>query len=425
MSRRVVITGLGPVTSTGIGRDEFFNNLFSQKHNFKKIPTVFDRDYHFKSRYYIPIPEFTLSDYQIGTRFSRIMQIEDRIALLGTKLALEDAGFTIEKKGRGYQVPEISDCGVILGIGLSGLEAALTSYLSHIFDTEKDSIALLGNDLPRYNRMIIPSTMPNSITAWTSIILHLTGVSFTINAACASGTIAIGESFRRIRDGYDNMIITGGVECLREELGSIMRGFDTLGALTKSPDGNPIPFSKNRSGFLFAEGGGCILVLEELENARKRGAEIYGEIIDYSINSDAFNIVKIDPSGLQIEKLLTALKGKRKIDYINTHGTGTEVNDEIEAQSIIKIFGDKSEQPYLNSTKGILGHTLGASGGIEAAVTAYSIKNSKIHGNKTPDPMENLNLVYDTINENINFAISTSYAFGGHNVGILFSKFID
>lgn len=419
MQNRVVITGIGAVTSIGIGKKEFWTNILAHKRNIKEIPPRFERGgYKFKSRFHSPFPEFVLAAHGINTPYENIMQEEDKAAILSAKLALTDAGFNVQSAGRTFKVDEISDSSVILGTGFSGLQNAFTSYLAHVFGDNK-VLKELDNNI-RYHRMVIPMTMPSSISAWISIIYGLKGSSHTINASCASGTIAIGEAFKRVRNGEDKVVITGGFECMKEEYGGIMRGFDILDTLTKAEDGVPLPFSKKRSGFLCSDGAGCVLILEELEHAKKRGANIYAEIEDFRSNSDACNILQIDSSGAQIIKLLKELKGTKNIDYLNSHGTGTQLNDEVESMVIQKVFGDSAAQPYINSTKGIVGHTIGASGALEAAVTALSIKESKIHGNNIPDPMPNLNLVHKTMDLEVNYAISTSYGFGGHNSGLLF-----
>jgi 3-oxoacyl-[acyl-carrier-protein] synthase II len=219
------------------------------------------------------------------------------------------------------------------------------------------------------------------------------------------------------------VVLTGGVECLHDPYGAIMRGFDALGALTQSQDGHPQPFSRNHSGFLFAEGGACLLVLEELEHAHRRHAPIYAEIVDYRANSDASNIVQLDPEGKQIIRLLRELSSSGPIDYLNAHGTGTVANDTVESQAIQTVFGNRNVQPLINSTKGILGHTFGASGAIEAAVAALSVARGSIHGNLTSDPMPDLNLPLDTANTPVEQALSVSYGFGGHNGGLLFRKY--
>lgn len=274
----------------------------------------------------------------------------------------------------------------------------------------------------RYNRMVIPMIMPDAATSWISILSGIKGVNYTINSSCASGTVAIGEAFMKIRDGVADLALAGGVECLKDESGSIMRGFDSLCTLTTSNDGYPRPFSKDRSGFLFAEGGACILVLESLEHALERGIAPYAEILGYAANSDAYNIVQMDPAGTQVHAMLKELIGDRKIDYINTHGTATQLNDETEALVIRSLFGGKETQPLINSTKSITGHSIGASGAIEAAITAISIQQSIVHKNLTDNVMEDLNLNLENVDRDIHVAISASYGFGGHNAALMFGK---
>lgn len=192
-----------------------------------------------------------------------------------------------------------------------------------------------------------------------------------------------------------------------------------LTTLTTSPDGKPIPFSKDRSGFLFNMGASCILVLEELSHALKRKAPIYAEILDYEANCDAGSIIQMNPQGEKIEALFSKVH-ELPIDYINTHGTGTIQNDAIEANLIQKLF---PKMPYVGATKSILGHSIGASGALEAAVTVLSIKNKRIHGTLSHNMIENLNVPTKAINLDINYAISTSYGFGGHNSLLLFKKY--
>jgi 3-oxoacyl-[acyl-carrier-protein] synthase II len=294
--------------------------------------------------------------------------------------------------------------------------------LAHVISDKAEIPKALDVSKVRYNRMAVPMLMPNSVASWVSITYGLKGTSYTVNAACASGLFAIGNAYERIKHGHENIIMTGGVECVSDEFGGMMRGFDVLGVLTQAPDGIPCPFSKNSTGFLFSQGAACLLVLEEYQHARERGANIYAEIADFQSNSDAYNIVQIDPSGVQIKQLLRSLKGDHTIDYLNAHGSGTPLNDSIEAEAIAEIFGSKEHQPLINSTKGILGHTLAASGALETAVTAVAIKESKLHGNNIPDPMENLNLVHQYFQTEVKYAMSTSYGFGGHNAGILLKK---
>ena len=416
MKRRIMITGIAPVGQWGTDKESLISCLMKKQNFAKKIPESFTEHCVYASEFYVQFPEINMMDYGIHSYYNRILSDEDKLAVIATKLAFEDAGYEINEDGRRFKIDNLQSPSIILGTGFSGLQNSFKSHLSHM--TPKDK-----KPETRFNRFIIPMTMPNSIASWVSILFNLYGESQTINAACASGTSAIGTAFRQIKNGYAEVVVSGGIENLQDDTGSIMRGFDNLTALTKSADGNPIPFSKNRSGFLFSEGAGCILILEEYEHVKARGGKIYAEIIDYKTNSDAYNIVQINENGEQIKKLLSELISDKKIDYINTHGTGTTMNDKVESRVIQEIFGDRKSQPFLNATKGIIGHSIGASGAIEAAVTALSIFTGLIHGNDTPDPINNLNLVNESFETNVKYAISTSYGFGGHNCGLLLKKY--
>jgi 3-oxoacyl-[acyl-carrier-protein] synthase II len=419
MAHRVVISGIGPMTTIGSGVATFWRSLISMKFSASPIPAEFERRYTFHSRWYVPLPKVLLADHGLQFPFESAMQQEDRMAIVGAKLAFEDAGFPLERSERGMRAHNLDRCSILIGTGLGGLESAFESYCAHRFDKDRDAASPAGF---KFNRMVIPATMPNSPAAWLSICYGMHGQSATINASCASGTMAIGEAFRRIRDGYDDVVLCGGVECLKDSSGAIMRGFDLLGALTKSMDGMPRPFSAMRSGFLFSEGGACMLVLESHSHARSRDARIYAELLDYQSCSDAANIVQIEKSGQQITGMLGSISDGRSIDYLNAHGTGTEVNDEVESLAIQRVFGDAGRQPLISSTKGIVGHTLGASGAISAAATALSVAHDAVHGNLTDNPIENLNLPLSSVTASVRRALTVSYGFGGHNAALLLGK---
>lgn len=415
MVKRVVITGIGPVTSLGIGKEDFYANLLKGRTPVSPIPERFKRYHLFKSQYYIPFPFYTLEQYGFPKKYNRILQNEDSLALLGTKLALEDAGLYPTKESDHFDAPLPKDCAIIIGIGMTSLDSAFSSHLAHLKLKHPESVKK-----GRFNRMIIPMMMSNSPAAWVSILFGIKGPAHTINASCASGTIAIGNAFQEIQEGRSTIAITGGVESLVDDDGAIMRGFDMLGTLTTSDDGLSLPFSEERCGFLFAEGGGSILVLEELEHALKRDAEIYAEITNFAENCDAFNIVQIDDSGEGIEHLIKTVTRDEKINYYNSHGTGTLLNDATELKIVQKLF---PYDPAVNSTKGLIGHTIGASGAIEAAVTALSIKNRTVHGNTFQTPLHDLNLIHQTQELHISNALSVSFGFGGHNAGLLLKRF--
>jgi 3-oxoacyl-[acyl-carrier-protein] synthase II len=421
MSCRVAITGIGPVTSAGIGVGEFFGNLCKGLPACCEVPAAFSRAYAFHSKWYVPGPRVLLSEQHLEFAQESLLQPKDRLLLLAAKLAMEDAGYTLRKTPTGYGVNGMEAASVVVGTGMSALQTALESHVSHALPREVLAAAAPERRFA-FNRMVVSKSMPNSPAAWVSICFGLRGASSTLNASCASGTYAVGEGFRRVKDGYDTTVLAGGVELLQDPDGFTMRGFDVLGVLTQAADGRPGPFGKERTGFLFAEGGACVLVLEELSHAVKRGAPIHAEILDYQANSDACSIMQIEPEGKQIRALLGRLAKGRSIQYLNAHGTGTLANDETEAGAIRAVFGGHDTQPYINSTKGILGHTLGASGAIEAAVAALSIAHGVVHGNATREPMENLKLPLQTVHAPIEQAISVSYGFGGHNGGLLLAR---
>lgn len=411
MKKRVVITGIAPITALGIGKEIFFENLFDKKIIKEEIPKEYETNYKFVSKYRVPAPNIDLEAIELPPLYEKLLSQSAKYAVMGTYLALKDAGFGIVKKDKKYEVEGIEKAKVILGIGLSGMGEAFGGYKAH------------STGEGRFNKLSIPIIMPNSPSAWTSILFGLEEENYTINASCASGTMAIGKAYEAISKGESEIILTGGLESLSDISGCSMRGFDVLGVLTKDEEGIPRPFDKGRSGFLYCDGAAGLLVLEELEHAKKRGAYIYAEIADYKSNSDAYNIVQIDESGRKIEELMTSLTENEKIDYINGHGTGTELNDRVEGEVIKKVFGDKENQPFINSSKGILGHSIGASGALETIITAFSVKNNRIHGNILDEPLENLNLNKETVEKKINSAISVSYGFGGHNAGLLLRKY--
>lgn len=410
LPERVVITGIGPVTAIGTGKESFWRNLLSGTANIREIAPQFENGYRFKSRFFVPFPDISLEAHQLPAKYECVMGLSARAAVISAKLALEDAGITWADQSITLPV-DPARCAVILGTGICTLKAGFDAHEANAL-----------NPALRFNRMVIPMIMPDAATSWISILCGTRGVNHTLNASCASGTVAIGEAYQKIRDGYADMALAGGVECLKDESGTIMRGFDSLGTLTTSPDGYPRPFSQGRSGFLFAEGGACILVLESLGNALARGATPYAEILGYAANSDAYNIVQMEPSGMQVRDMLAELTADREIDYFNSHGTATQLNDETEALVIQSLFGGRERQPVINSTKSITGHSIGASGAIEAAVTAISIQQSLVHKTITSDIMEDLNLNMETLPCAISLAITASYGFGGHNAALLFGK---
>lgn len=400
MSRRVVITGIAPVTGMGVGKEEFFNKLMKKEVCIKRIADDYCKDYEGKSKWYVPYPEI---DYEMyGEQIARMGSRAPLIAMTtvaSALLAVKDA-----------RIEEVDDqAAVIYGLSMHNAPEWATAYKT-----------IVNNDV--LHPYTVPRMIPNTVSAWVSIALKTHGLSHVITTACASGTSAIGEAFLCIKEGRAKTVICGGVDCLVDNDGLIYKGFDILGIITKSEDGYPYPFSEERSGFLFNEGAACSLVLEDYEVAKKRGARIYAEITGYESSCDAWHIVQMEPSAEQIIKILAKISEGEKVDYYNAHGTGTELNDYTEAEIIKKLYGSYDKSPYVNSTKGFIGHTLGASGAIEAAVCAYSIKNNIVHGNIVKNPFKDINLPIEAVNADIHCALSASFGFGGHNAVLKFKK---
>jgi 3-oxoacyl-[acyl-carrier-protein] synthase II len=451
-NRRVVVTGIGIICPIGIGADEFWQNCLMGSTNLEKIPDHW-HDYHsFKSTIWSPLPKPNFQDHDITPIDALRLDPATQLAIASSSMALKNAG--IDKvlaciKNCKFKLVGIDPTrtGVIFGTGVGGVTSLLAAHAHQaIFHNKKNLNRIIGStdkewvngsireklsDIQRklktprrYNPFIVSMIMPNACASNLSIKYGIKGISNTVCAACASGTAALGHAYRSIKTGLLDIAVTGGVEYLKDDYGSIFRGFDTIGALTRNPDatnGGCRPFDSNRDGFLFSEGASATLILEDRHHAKSRGAQILGEIIGFAESSDADNIMIIEQEGEQIKRMLTTVLDETglcadDIDYINTHGTGTAVNDEAEAKVINELFGNS---PLINSTKSLLGHTIGASGAIEAIVCLLSIMNNKTHICKNLEaPIMDLNFVTEVKDQQINTAISQSFGFGGHNCAI-------
>jgi len=451
MKRRVAVTGLGVVSSIGHGAGDFWRACLAGNTRVEAIPPAWLDYAQFTSRLWSPLAE---PDYEIWG-LGRIERLQNDatalIAMTAAFQALEAAGITREMKdekrgtfvlsGTGGVAPERA--GISLGTGIGGITSALRSTLHQALTRPKESLrelrARLGDagvlDLletierrlqapSRANAFAVAMTMPNTATSALSIKLSLVGPQTTHCAACSSGTVAIGHGYRSIASGDMDLILAGGVEFLDDDYGAIFHSFDLARTLVRGDDPSRAnrPFDRERSGFLFSQGGGAVLVLEELERARGRGAPILAEVAGFAETSDAHNIMVMEPEGRQIARVIAgalAEAGLRpdEVDYVNAHGTGTVANDETEAAVIGRIFGSR---PLVNSTKSLLGHTLGASGALEAVVTVLSLQHQTTHACKNlEDPIADLNFVRQVDSHSIRVALSQSFAFGGHNAALV------
>ncbi|MCL2087323.1 MAG: beta-ketoacyl-ACP synthase II [Oscillospiraceae bacterium] len=407
--RRVVITGIGVISSIGNNKQDFWNNIKANQHGFTLgnwFPGQSD-ELQVQSRVkdFSPLEHFEKKEL-------RRTDIITQYAVVATKEALADSG-TDFKHLDPFRV------GVIVGSGVGG-----------IMTTEEQIMTYHNKGFNRVSVFTIPMMIANMAAGVIAIKTGFKGTNYCPVSACASATHAIGEAFRAIKHGYIDAAITGGSEGCH--IGFAYAGFNNMHAVTRSkePDRASMPFDKERSGFVLGDGAG-IIVIEEYEHAKKRGAEIYAEICGYGSTCDAFHETGPDPEGrggakaMELAVLESGLNFNQ-INYINAHGTSTELNDKTETKAIKAVFGEHAENIAINSTKSIVGHLLGAAGGVEAAVTALQIKNGLVHktlGYKTPDPECDLDYITEGNRElEITGAISNSLGFGGHNASICFKN---
>jgi len=450
MRRRVVVTGVGAVCPIGRNAPEFWSNCLAGITNVVPIPENWHDYSNFISQYWTPLPTSGNSESKF-TRVERLtLDPSARNAISSALEALENAGFKVYKSNRGgYEVANIDQekFGVYMGTGVGGICSLLENHTFPVLSRNmKDLRSLLMRDLPsdvrttldnvsqrmihprRINPFIVSMLMPNAISANIGLYFKMKGPNLTFNVACAAGTVAIGNAFRAVRNGDINVALAGGSEYLGDDYGYIFRGFDVAGVLAKGSEADLLnrPFDKGRTGFLLSQGASAVLILEDLNNAVSRGAPIIAEIKGYGESFEAHNIMQMGEDTGQIERMiLGALEiaglETSDIDYVNTHGTGTINNDDIEAKVLYKLFG---ETPLVNSTKSLVGHSIGASGGLEAIVTAFSLKYQTTHACKNlSSPNSDLNFVRSVETSPIRNAISQSFAFGGHNSALIFSKF--
>jgi len=453
MRKRIVITGLGVLTAIGQNAEEFWKNCLEARTRVERIPEhwLYYGDFH--SQIWSPLPKIDYSSYGIGRIEEKQLDPSSLIALACSFQALASAGLEYaeaDHKRNTYSVPALDGekAGVFMGTGIAGLGTFASCYSYHLLMRHKEALAKasaqLGNHPAgeilkqvqermryprRFNPFAVSMTMPNACSANVGIKFNLRGSNNAYCAACASGTVAIGHGFKAVRSGELDVALVGGVESLSDEYGGVFAGFDAVRALVSDndhPDKANRPFDKDRTGFLFSEGGGAVFVIEDLEHARKRGAKIYAEIAGFGETCDGFNIMMMESGGTQIARMLRlalddAGMSAGEIDYINAHGTGTRLNDETETGVIEQVFGNKV---LVNSTKSLIGHTLGASGAIEALVTALSIHHKTTHVCRNLDhPMKDLNFVTRVDSYPIRAGLSQSFGFGGHNAALILREF--
>lgn len=411
MKRRVVVTGLGCVTPIGIGKDKFWKALISGVSGLDYI-TKFDTS-EYPTKVAAEVKDFNPEEY-IEKKDIRKMDRFTQFAVAASKLAIEDAGLDIEKV-------EAERFGVVIGSGIGGIET---------FEEQSQRFAEKGPR--RISPFFIPMMIGNMGAGQISIAFNAKGPNSTIVTACASSTNAIGEAFRIIEGGYADIMITGGAEASITPLA--MAGFCSMKAMSTYND-NPKkasrPFDLNRDGFVMGEGAGA-LILEDMEHAIKRGANIYAEIVGYGMSGDAYHITTPDPEGKgAISAMANALKDAgisyKEIDYINAHGTSTPYNDKFETIAIKEVFKEHAKSLCISSTKSMTGHLLGAAGGVEGIACTLAVYNNIVPPTinyETPDEECNLDYVPNHAREKVvGYALSNSFGFGGHNATVIFKKY--
>ncbi len=415
MSRRVVITGLGAVTPLGTGVDKFWEGIKANRIGFSFIDGVNTERTGVKIAGIVR--DFNEEDYyDVKGCFDKK---EAKRMDTFTKFAVAAAHEALTDSGSDFSDIDPYRAGVMVGSGIGGIDLTLSEYEKYL---EKGP--------GRISVFYIPMMISNMASGMISMKTGFRGANFDVSSACASGTHSIGEAFRKIKDGYLDVCLAGGTEATNVEF--TYGGFANMKALTKSDDLEraSIPFDKERSGFVLGQGSG-VIVLEEFEHAKARGAHIYAELAGYGATCDGYHMTSPMPTGeaagmgMSLAMQEAGLKPS-DVDYINAHGTSTGLNDKYETAAIKLAFGDDAYKVKINSTKSMIGHLLGAAGAVEAIVTAKSISEGFIHrtvGYKVPD--EECDLDYCTeknITQEVRAALSNSLGFGGHNATLCFKK---
>lgn len=409
MSRRVVVTGLGAVTPIGNNVDDFWTSVKAGKIGFDHITKFDTTDY--KCHIAAELKDFNPQDF-MDRKAAKRMEPFSQYAVAAAKQAIDDSGLDIEKEDP-YMV------GCAIGSGIGSLQAM-----------ERETQKLYEKGPNRVNPLLVPLMICNMAAGNVSIQFGLKGKSINDVTACATGTNTIGEAYRSIQYGEADVMVAGGTEGSVCPIG--IAGFTALTALSTVDDPTKcsLPFDKNRSGFVMGEGAG-VVILEELEHAKARGAKIYAEVVGYGCASDAYHITSPQEDGAGAARAMTNAMSDAgvtpaDVKYINAHGTGTHHNDLFETRAIKLAFGDEAANLKINSTKSMIGHLLGAAGAVEFITCVKEIQDGFIHktvGYETPDEEIDLNYCKDSYEEPVEYALSNSLGFGGHNASILLKAY--
>jgi 3-oxoacyl-[acyl-carrier-protein] synthase II len=409
--RRIVVTGIGAVTPLGVDVETFWNRLTAGQSGIHDLTTLDTSDY--KVHFGGDVPDFNIDGFVDRREAKRL----DRF----TQFAVHAGGQAVNDSGIDFDRLDRVKCGVILGSGIGGLS-----------EIEAQIARMMAKGPDRVSPFTVPKMMVNAAGGNISITYGLTGPNYAVATACASATNAMGGALRSVRLGETDVIITGGTEAAITRMAlAAFQNMKALSTRNDDPAGASRPFDADRDGFVLGEGAG-LLVFEELEHAIARDAKIYAEVLGYGTTSDAGHITAPDPEGRGASAAMQAAiqdagLAPKDVDYINAHGTSTPLGDTAETRAIKVVFGDHAYKLKVSSTKGALGHSLGASGGIEAVIMCKSIQTSTIAPTinyQTPDPECDLDYTpNDAVSCDVKVAMSNSFGFGGHNACIVFGKY--
>ena len=410
--RRVVVTGLGAITPIGLSAKEFWDASLQGKSGVGPI-SYFDAS-TYDTRIAAEVKGFDPLTY-MDRKSSNRMDLFTQYAIAATDLALKDAGIDPEKLDR-------DRCGVVLGSGIGGMWT---------YHRQQETVYSSGGP-HRISPFFVPMMISDIAAGQIAIRHKLKGPNYATTSACATSSHSIADSMMLIERGDADLIVTGGAEAAICPMG--IGGFNAMKALSKrndEPQKASRPFDAKRDGFVVGEGAG-VLILESLDHAKKRGAFVYAEILGIGLTADAYHITQPAPGG---EGAVRSMKrcienaglSPTDVDYINAHGTSTPYNDKAETEAIKSVFGEHAYKLHISSTKSMIGHLLGAAGGVEAVITVLTIKNGEIPptiNHQFPDPECDLNYVPNKpIKKEVNVAISNTFGFGGHNASLLFTKY--
>ncbi|MBR2630644.1 MAG: beta-ketoacyl-ACP synthase II [Bacteroidaceae bacterium] len=416
--KRVVVTGIGALTPLGNTAEETWENIKAGKSGAGPI-THFDAS-QFKTQFACEVKGFNAADH-IDRKEIRKMDLYTQYALAAAQMAIADSGMDLETVDK-------NEIGVVLGVGIGGIKT---------FEEEAGNYAVNGPQLgPKFNPFFIPKMIADIASGQISIQYGFRGPNYTTTSACASSSSALADAFNLIRLGKANAIVSGGAEAAIWASG--VGGFNAMKALStrnEEPEKASRPFSASRDGFVMGEGAG-VLILEELEHAKARGAKIYAEMVGAGMSADAYHLTATHPEGLGAKLVMErALKDAgmtpEDIDYINVHGTSTHVGDISESKAIKEVFGDAAYKLNISSTKSMTGHLLGAAGAVEAMISILAVQNDIVpptinHADDDLDPEidYNLNFTFNKAQERtVRAALSNTFGFGGHNASVIFKKY--